>query len=50
MSDSLTVCNSSCLIVLDAIGRLDLLQQLLGTITIRFIRLMRAECDVERVV
>ena len=34
MSDSLTICNSSCLIVLDAIGRLDLLQQLLGTITI----------------
>ena len=34
MSDSITVCNSSCLIVLDAIGRLDLLQQLLGTITI----------------
>lgn len=34
MSDPLTVCNSSCLIVLDAIGRLDLLQQLLGTITI----------------
>ena len=34
MSDPVTVCNSSCLIVLEAIGRLDLLQQLLGTITI----------------
>ncbi len=34
MSDPITVCNSSCLIVLEAIGRLDLLRQLLGTITI----------------
>ena len=34
MSDPISVCNSSCLIVLDAIGHLDLLQQLLGTITI----------------
>lgn len=34
MSDPITVCNSSCLIVLEAIGQLDLLQQLLGTITI----------------
>ena len=34
MSDPITVCNSSCLIVLEAIGHLDLLQQLLGTITI----------------
>ena len=34
MSDPITVCNSSCLIVLEAIGHLNLLQQLLGTITI----------------
>ena len=34
MSDPVTVCNSSCLIVLNAIGRIDLLQQLLGAITI----------------
>ena len=34
MSDPITVCNSSCLIVLEGIGQLDLLQQLLGTITI----------------
>jgi predicted nucleic acid-binding protein len=33
MSDP-SVCNSSCLIVLDAIGHLDLLRQLFGTITI----------------
>ena len=34
MSNPVTVCNSSCLIVLDAIDRLELLQQLLGTITV----------------
>ena len=34
MSDPITVSNSSCLIVLEAIGQLDLLPQLFGTVTI----------------
>ena len=34
MSDPITVSNSSCLIVLEAIGQLDLLQKLFGTVTI----------------
>ena len=34
MPEPVTVCNSSCLIALEAIGRLDLVQRLYGTITI----------------
>lgn len=42
MPDGVTVCNSSCLIALAAIGRLDLLKKLYGTV--RIPRAVDVEC------